>query len=168
MPAILYWLDFVAVPAIILLFSTEALPFTNLSISFLLAGYVMWVFFEYFMHRVLFHHRRSPYARAHHVHHRKPFDADGMPTPGLAVGVLAVVGLLALALLGAHLGASWAVGFMVGYMTYIVTHHLVHNQTITGPIALRHELHHKGWAFNYNLMCPLGDLCFGTYKEVLR
>jgi hypothetical protein len=53
-------------------------------------------------------------------------------------------------------------------MTYIVTHHLIHNGTLTGPIAQRHELHHKGWAFNYNLMCPLGDLVFGTYKEVTK
>jgi cyclopropane-fatty-acyl-phospholipid synthase len=165
--AILYWLDFLVVPVLMFVFASDA-DITGTAISFTLAGYVAWVFFEYFLHRVVFHHRKSPFHKPHRVHHRHPFDADGQPPAGLAPVVLFLFGLACYLTLGHPFGPAFALGFLGGYMTYIVTHHLIHNGTVTGPIALRHELHHKGWAFNYNLMCPLGDLVFGTYREVLR
>lgn len=169
MPAILYWLDFFVVPALMALYACYAWPLSDGNVlSFVFAGYLSWVFFEYVLHRWVFHTKGSPYWWPHVKHHHHPFDPTGMPTPGLAPVALFAVGSASCLLLGAHFGSSWAVGFLGGYMTYIVTHHLIHNGTLTGPIAQRHELHHKHWAFNYNLMCPLGDLLFGTYKEVTK
>lgn len=168
MPAILYWLDFVAVPALMLAMLIKAPPTEGFALSFVLSGYLMWVLFEYAMHRWLFHWRGSPFWRPHMTHHKHPFAEDGMPKPGVSLMALGLVCWAAELLLGVHLGYAWGVGFLLGYMSYIVTHHLVHNGTITGPIAQRHELHHRGWHLNFNLMFPLGDLLFGTYKEVDR
>lgn len=168
MPAILYWLDFFAVPLLMFGMLVQAPPTGGTAISFALSGYLMWVIFEYGMHRWLFHSPRSPFWRPHITHHHRPFAEEGMPKPGVSLMALGLVAWAAELLLGRQLGYAWGLGFLAGYMTYIVTHHLVHNGSIQGPIALRHALHHKGWHVNFNLMCPLGDLLFGTYKEVTR
>lgn len=167
--AILYWLDFTMFPLFTALGLWFATPYTSLTASFLLAGYIGWVLFEYLLHRWGFHDRRSPYWRSHMVHHRSVWDEAGMPSPFTSWVGFAFWALWATQVFGHQLGWAWWVGFAFGYQSYIWSHHAVHAGWLHGfAVADRHELHHRGWAFNYNLLCPLGDLVFGTYKRSVK
>lgn len=165
MAAFYYWMDFAIVPAYAGALLYAASPLDAVAASALVIGYVAWVLFEYALHRWGFHGRRSPFFRPHVVHHKHPFDPDGAPMPGVSIIALSVVALLAMWGLGSHIGAAASCGFYVGYVSYIVTHHAIHAGWLTGPIARRHDLHHRGWHLNFNLLCPLGDLMFGTYRR---
>lgn len=165
-----YYTEFVTVPLAVLFFFIWQHPFANATLTAAICGYLLWVFIEYWMHRGLFHHSKSPFLAAHMIHHRDVFSHDG--SPGLvnsSAGLVAVIFLL-LALLGEYLGPPTCGGLLIGYWSYLITHHLIHLEWFDegNYVRMRHELHHKGWAYNYNVLCPLGDLVFGTYKEPKR
>lgn len=163
--AIRYYLQFVTVPAIAAFCAANS-ALTNATITAFIVGYLGWVFIEYGMHRVLFHNTKTFKAK-HFLHHREPLNADGDPDNLTIHCIIALVVMATVLALGPYLGWPAAFGLVVGYLSYITTHHLIHIEWLkpTSVIRKRHELHHKGWAFNYNLLCPLGDLVFGTYKE---
>lgn len=160
-----YYLEFITVPlaALVLLYFSAPIDNTVVGCTFL--GYMIWVMVEYWMHRWLFH---KMFSKAHAVHHARPFDPDGSPPTELAQALLAMSSLILVWSCGLHVGGALASGFLLGYCSYIYTHHLIHNGSLkpTSLIRRRHEMHHRGWVgFNYNLLCPLGDLMFGTYQE---
>lgn len=165
--AIRYYLEFVTVPAAILLLTALFPPFSTAQVSAVAVGYLVWVLAEYWMHRTFFHERRSPFHAAHMIHHRLPLSEDGSPGTIKTHVLLALVIFWTFWTFGSFLGGPLLVGFALGYLSYIVTHHMIHAEWLaeSNPIRVRHELHHRGWAFNYNLLNPLGDLVFGTYKS---
>jgi hypothetical protein len=162
-----YYIPFATVPVAALFLTFWSAPFTNPWISTLIVGYLGWVLTEYVMHRYAFHAGPQQVRHAHSVHHRIPFDEEGRPKLWQLFPLLAGACLVQVALLGAYLGPTFAGGWLLGYCSYLYTHHAIHAEWLkpSSVIRRRHELHHRGWAFNYNLLCPLGDLVFGTYKE---
>lgn len=165
--AIRYYIEFITVPLAALVLLWFSPPTGNAAVSSLIAGYFLWVLVEYWMHRWLFH---KVFRKAHAIHHARPFDLDGAPpflVPFLFLGLATGVFWW---LLGDLVGPALSAGFLIGYCTYIITHHLIHNGTLgpDSPIRKRHDMHHRGWvAFNFNLLNPLGDLVFGTYREAV-
>lgn len=161
-----YHLEFFTVPAAVTVLISLSPPTTNIVISAYIIGYLSWVATEYWMHRWLFHRH---YRRDHWVHHLRPTAEEGTTPTWIAHVLLTLLlaGLIALfqRLIGAALGA----GFLLGYLSYIVPHHLVHHShhwlVQNSWWARRHRLHHKGVEANFNLLNPLGDLLFGTYRN---
>lgn len=158
-----YYVPFGTVPLAALVLAFWAEPFTNVWINFLVTGYLAWVFTEYALHRWVFHELGSWRVRhAHSMHHHMPFHEEGRPKlhqlfPLLALGCYLL----------SYVSTTFAAGWLLGYCTYLYTHHAIHAEWLkpSSKVRRRHELHHKGWAFNYNLLCPLGDLVFGTHRE---
>jgi sterol desaturase/sphingolipid hydroxylase (fatty acid hydroxylase superfamily) len=146
---------------------------------YLPAGIFFWTFFEYVMHRYLFHiddyikwAGRFQYIM-HGVHHNHPKDESRIfmpPVPGLLITVLL-------------LGMNWLVfrghafyftaGMITGYLGYACIHYSVHTQPRRPGLRKlwqHHALHHYRYPDKaFGVSSPLWDIVFGTMppNEVL-
>lgn len=142
-----------------------------------LFGLLFWTFFEYMLHRFVFHYepktnfgKKAAYL-FHGVHHDFPGEADRlvMPPAGSLPIAAAVFGLNYL------LVGNWAfplfAGFNIGYLYYEFIHYSVHHKKKPGPAwgepQRRHHLRHhfKDHTRRFGVSSPLWDFVFGTYKE---
>ena len=139
------------------------------------AGVVYWTFWEYALHRWLYHWtpRRRALRRVvesfHVYHHRAPDDrAVWNAGPALVLLLTALLSLPPLALLGGAARAAFVmVGAVVAYAMYEVVHHECHARIHTrGPMVylqafhLRH--HQRNWRRNFGVTNPFWDWLFGT------
>ncbi len=139
-----------------------------------LAGLAVWSFFEYLMHRFVFHFTpRGPVQERisflfHGVHHQYPNDKKRLVMPialSLSIGVLLF--LVTLPLLG---GLIWpyASGFAMGYLAYDMTHYSIHhfkppNAKFFRNLWKSHLDHHfKDSNRGYGVSSSLWDRVFGT------
>jgi sterol desaturase/sphingolipid hydroxylase (fatty acid hydroxylase superfamily) len=168
------------IPIALALFIT-GLSLTHLTVSKALItcflGLFLWTFFEYLMHRFLFH-GLSKIPRFNHVHyivhgmhHVYPTDPRRVifpPFMGLIIG-----GLIAL-MVYFILPSSWffgtMAGFIVGYCWYECMHYASHHVRWKGfwlkRLKRHHLLHHHNEAFkdkNYGVTTVLWDRVFNTY-----
>ncbi len=114
-------------------------------------GILFWSFFEYIMHRYIFHigseHpaiQRGRYM-LHGIHHEFPRDEERVfmpPLPGILI--ISTLFLLSYLLMGAY---AWFFipGLVLGYMFYSLIHYAIHH--INPPkrfknLWLHHNLHH--------------------------
>ena len=90
------------------------------------AGLVGWTFFEYLLHRVLFHH--APIlAPIHERHHHSPNELIGTPAwVSVLLGVI-VFAIPAWATLGFDLGTALTAGLVTGYLCYVFVHYATHH-----------------------------------------
>lgn len=137
-----------------------------------LAGLLFWTFFEYLMHRYLFHMiaerawaRRIIYTM-HGVHHEYPRDQERLfmpPVPSLVVATLLFSTF--------YLFIGWQVtaffpGFLLGYLVYGSMHYAIH--AFPPPKMLKalwrnHHLHHyKMPDKGFGVSSVLWDVVFGT------
>jgi fatty acid hydroxylase family protein len=161
--AIDYYVEFITVPLTALLLGVLS-PFNIVGFNELIAGYLLWVFIEWWMHAVLFH---RTHRRRHWIHHLRPFDQAGSP----GTWTVAHPTLLGIALAGWFTNTpALACGLVLGYGSYIFTHHAIHARWLPehSSVRQRHELHHRGVEKNFNLLNPLGDLIMGTYVRPSR
>lgn len=122
---------------------TEALLFFG--------GLLFWTFFEYLMHRYVFHFiteslmgKKFVYT-LHGVHHEYPRDRERLfmpPLPSLIISSLIFGGMYLS--MGAYAYSFWP-GFMMGYLLYGTMHYAIH--TYAPPRWLKalwrnHHLHH--------------------------
>jgi hypothetical protein len=131
-----------------------------------IAGFLLWQIFEWAMHRHLLH---GPLRDQHWVHHRFPNGDTGVPA-FITLPAVALLLLACLAAFGAKVGGGLFTGFAIGYETYNLTHWAIHSGRWPhtgwlGGVARRHALHHRGVAFNFNVLLPIADLMFGTYRK---
>lgn len=160
--AIEYYVEFITVPALALLLACLT-NWSGATTSELVAGYLSWVWLEWWMHSYLFH---RVYRKRHWKHHLHPFDQEGSPSTYHVHLALAVLGCSAV-----YTGVpAIACGLTLGYGTYIGIHHAIHAQWLpkASSIRLRHEMHHRGLEKNFNLLNPLGDMVMGTYVKAVR
>lgn len=162
--AIDYYVEFFTVPMAVLVLALISPPLSNAALNAWIAGYLLWVLIEYWMHRWLFHRL---FRKQHMVHHHRPLDPDGSPGTLLAHAALAAGVCLLEALFQRWIGSALAGGLLLGYSSYVYTHHLIHIGWLSpnSGARKRHELHHRGVEKNYNLLNPLGDMLFGTYVK---
>jgi sterol desaturase/sphingolipid hydroxylase (fatty acid hydroxylase superfamily) len=114
-----------------------------------LAGYALWTFTEYWVHRSVFH--LEPKSRLgkrlhwifHGVHHDHPNDPLRLVMPPIVTVPLAA-GFLALFVLALGTGAGFALaaGFFFGYLLYDMLHYALHHRRPRSRLGRRlHELH---------------------------
>jgi sterol desaturase/sphingolipid hydroxylase (fatty acid hydroxylase superfamily) len=131
-------------------------------------GYVAWTFFEYWLHRAVFHNPRfRPIWKAHMAHHKNPRDVHGLSAPiPIATLAFTAVGMAY---------PAWAPlisGFVSGYFGYLLIHWALHffEDELQGhpPAYLawlqeKHDLHHHGAPLKwFGLHTFFWDRVFGT------
>ena len=163
-------------PAIIALLVVGARgePTTLQVIGLVIAGYVFWTLFEYWLHRLVFHFEPEEGIGArlhwiiHGVHHDHPNDPLRLVMPpSVSIPLaLALWGILVLVL-----GTPWAhiftAGFLAGYLMYDMTHYHVHHhrpRTRLGKLIRElHMRHHfQDDTKGFGVSAPFWDYVFGT------
>lgn len=165
--------DFVTVPLALLTVAYSQAPRLGELAAYLVtfvAGFVLWTFIEYWVHRAL-HMRNFPlfpavHARlqaAHIRHHQNPAESPGGTLYSSAIIlVLVIVGF------AAPVVSSIFLGVLFGYLVFIVLHYAEHHGVrLRGPIVARlaanHVAHHRGGQLRkFGVCSSLWDLLFGT------
>lgn len=139
------------------------------SLGCLVAGFLVWTFAEYALHRWAFHGKTM--FRADHLrHHRDPAPFIGA-SPVLTWPVFAALFAGLWAAFGG-LGAALFAGVVAGYLLYIAVHDAMHHSTPAKALLLglvsgaeeRHKAHHdQDVRGNFGIAFPLWDHLLGTY-----
>lgn len=163
---------------VVLGLSWYALAVQNLGLApFLIvavAALVFWTFFEYTLHRYLFHFpAKSTFGKYlvylfHGLHHDDPNDPTRLvfpPVPAVLI-VLVVYGLFWLVIPFIYLNAFMAF-FLVGYLAYDYIHYGTHHfpmKSKVGRYLKKYHLQHhfKKEDARYGVSSPLWDYVFGT------
>lgn len=144
-----------------------------------LAGMFFWTFFEYLMHRYIFHMiAESPQAQKfvyvlHGNHHHFPRDKERLfmpPVPSLIIAA-AIFGLMYLIM--REYAFLFFPGFMLGYLIYGSMHYAIHawNPPFKWmkPLWRNHHLHHyKDEHHGYGVSTTLWDRVFGTMFDLKK
>jgi sterol desaturase/sphingolipid hydroxylase (fatty acid hydroxylase superfamily) len=169
-------------PVIILLpyYSATKLDFSVLAVSLIfLGGIFFWTFFEYIMHRFVFHWvsdnpkiQRMSYV-LHGNHHEFPRDKQRLfmpPVPSLIIASL--IFLLMYAVMREYVFSFFA-GFILGYLMYGSMHYAIHawnpRYKWMKPIWRNHHLHHyKSEEKGFGVSSHLWDKIFGTAFDLKK
>lgn len=136
-------------------------------------GLFLWTFFEYWMHREVFHWKRVPKLHffLHGIHHVYPNDEGRqvMP-PGASLVVAIPMWFLMQALVGTASALPLFAGFIAGYVWYDTTHfwtHVGRARSRYGKYLKRHHmLHHfRSHERAFGVSTPLWDWVFGTLPD---
>jgi sterol desaturase/sphingolipid hydroxylase (fatty acid hydroxylase superfamily) len=169
--AISYFADMVLSPLLaIVLCGIALVNITRLGfvqwLAAVLAGAAFWTFFEYVMHRVIYHH--FPVFKGYHgAHHESPLAYIGAP-PVVATGAVFLIGFAPLAAFSPLLANGTSVGMLLGYTVYALVHHACHfwaprRGTYLYRLRLHHALHHhRSDEGNFGVTTPFWDHVFGT------
>jgi dihydroceramide fatty acyl 2-hydroxylase len=139
-----------------------------------LAGYVAWTLFEYWLHRLVFHlpvvgrKTARAYFLIHGVHHDWPWDTSRLVIPpGASVFLCAVFFGLFRLLFGAPAMYGYFAGFVAGYVFYDTAHWYVHARVPRSRfgrwLRREHMIHHfKSNTTRFGVSCPWWDYVFRT------
>ena len=144
-----------------------------------LSGIFFWTFFEYFIHRFVFHWvAESPRMQKivyiiHGNHHHYPRDRDRLFMPPLPNLILATIVFSTLFLLAGNYAFSFFPGFTLGYLLYASMHYAIHawNPPFKWmkPLWRNHHLHHyKNEERGFGVSSTLWDLVFGTMFDLRK
>lgn len=143
------------------------------------AGLFFWTFFEYIMHRFVFHWasdnpkiQRFSYV-LHGNHHEFPRDKQRLfmpPVPSLIIA--SVIFLFMYAVMGIY-AISFFPGFILGYLLYGSMHYAIHawNPPFKWmkPIWRNHHLHHyKSEEKGFGVSSHIWDKVFGTAFDLQK
>lgn len=170
------------VPIIILLtfYASHTLLFNPIKITLLFfGGIIFWTFFEYIMHRFIFHWvsnnpriQRVAYVM-HGNHHEFPRDKQRLfmpPIPSLIISSL--IFLLMYAIMQKNTIAFFP-GFILGYLIYGSMHYAIHTWNPKykwmKPIWRNHHLHHyKSEEKGFGVSSHIWDLVFRTQFDLKK
>ena len=145
-----------------------------------LAGFVIWTFSEYWLHRLVFHWEPDhPIGRRFHfimhgVHHDHPNDRLRLVMPPAASIPLAALFLgLFVLIFGTPAAYPAFAGFIAGYLTYDYTHYHLHHHVPTTAagkqLREQHMRHHfQDHRYGYGVSSPFWDVVFRTRSERLK
>ena len=165
-------------PAVIALFATALRRDSAWDTAALvLAGYLVWTLFEYWLHRVVFHFEPQDGIGArlhwmvHGVHHDHPNDPMRLVMPPAASIPLAVLVVAAMwEIAGAAHAPGVAAGFLAGYLVYDEMHYALHHHVPRSRMGKRlrelHMRHHfQDDERGFGISAPYWDRVFGTYPK---
>jgi dihydroceramide fatty acyl 2-hydroxylase len=170
------------VPAIVVLLVVGARgePTTLHVIGLVLAGYLFWTLFEYWMHRLIFHFEPEEGIGArfhwiiHGVHHDHPNDPLRLVMPPSVSVPLALLFYLAFYfVLGSTYALGFGAGFLGGYLFYDMAHYHMHHHTPRTRLGKRfrelHMRHHfQDDTRGFGVSAPWWDHAFGTAPRSRR
>ncbi len=161
-----------------MLFYSSKLHYTTLAITLIfLGGVFCWTFFEYIMHRFIFHTvAESKWGKKlmyllHGNHHHYPRDRDRLfmpPVPSIIISFIIFSVMYSLMKTNAFM---FFPGFMFGYLLYGTMHYAIHawNPPFKWmkPLWRNHHLHHyKNDHHGYGVSSTLWDHVFGTMFDL--
>jgi len=143
------------------------------------AGMFFWTFFEYLMHRFIFHWiSESPRAQKfiyvmHGNHHHYPRDRERLFMPPLPSLLLASIIFGLMYLVMRNNAFMFFPGFMLGYLLYGSMHYAIHawNPPFKWmkPLWRNHHLHHyKDEEHGFGVSTTLWDRVFGTMFDLKK
>lgn len=138
-------------------------------LTFLLAGWLLWTFVEYGIHRFLMHELIIPGKKDelfhHHNHHQKPGDLMVGWRHRLLIGILASL-IIAVAITYQINSFTFFTGFFIGFLLYNLLHYLLHRpvgKSIFPQIQRAHILHHSRYPHcGYSFSTIIWDWLFDT------
>lgn len=150
-----------------------------LAVGLVLAGWAVWTFCEYALHRWVFHWEPSsaPLRKfvfiMHGNHHAVPNDPlRNLMPPIVSVPVALLIGLGLVAAIGAA-GLWLLLGFLGGYVFYDAVHYTCHQRPLKGRLGrvikqhhMRH--HHSREAGNYAITGMMWDRLLSTRVAASR
>ena len=174
------WGMYVPVIILLLYYSAHTIGFSAVKvISLFIGGLFFWTFFEYMMHRFVFHlvsdnpkMQRISYVM-HGNHHEFPRDKQRLfmpPVPSLILS--SVIFLLIYALMGKNV-FSFFPGFILGYLIYGSMHYAIHawnpRYKWMKPIWRNHHLHHyKSEEKGFGVSSHFWDKVFGSSFDLKK
>ena len=131
----------------------------------MLCGLFVFSFIEYAFHRWLFHGPVRIMEEGHHKHHEQPKGFDSLPFFTSPVVMLALAGVLVLAL-PTTVALLASGGIAAGYATYGLSHLIMHYRRFRHSLPRRwaaaHHIHHFHPDKNFGVTSPLWDILLGT------
>jgi len=145
-------------------------------IGIFLFGLLFWTWFEYIMHKHIFHmlptnkiKERIQYM-FHGVHHEYPRDKTrlAMP-PAAAVMILTALFLVFRFTIGTYV-FTFLPGFIVGYALYLLVHYSIHAfkppKNSLNILWINHSIHHyKDDTIAFGVSTPLWDVIYRTMPK---
>ena len=152
-------------------------PHTPMQVfGWFIGGFAVWSFFEYVLHRYLFHIAENAFPGSkrlqyvlHGVHHEYPNDAQRTLLPTLPK-ILFTIPFFALyySIFG-KAGAFFSSGFLMGYYVYSLIHYSIHRfkaPKLLKPLWEHHHRHHHLTDDKaFGVSSTLWDRVFGTMPE---
>jgi len=177
-----YYVPIVWLPIIFMLFYfavANGLPIWAIPL-FMITGPVTWNFFEYELHKKVFHMNPSNfYTRIihfllHGYHHIAPMDHLRLtfpPVPAAIIGsfIYIFAGIIFLPL---HLSLSIMGGIITGYVYYDLMHYYLHHAppefSLAKELKIHHLYHHyKDDTYNYGISMWLFDYLNSSFDPVM-
>jgi 4-hydroxysphinganine ceramide fatty acyl 2-hydroxylase len=147
----------------------------SLGIGFLIliAGYFVFTFVEYMMHKHFFHMEPDTPVKdklqysVHGVHHDYPRDKDRLAMPPFVSAAYAAISYLIFRLIMGDYALYFLPGFLIGYASYLGVHYIVHAfsppKNFLKVLWVNHAIHHyKDPDMAFGVSTPLWDIIFGT------
>ena len=131
----------------------------------IVSGTFIFSFFEYFVHRWLFHGSVRIIAEGHRAHHLNPMGYDSLPFFLPAMVLITLTGIFVLLMPPEN--AFLLTGTITfGYATYGLSHFAIHHVHFQRSWAkhwsAHHLIHHRHPANNFGVTTPLWDVLLGT------
>lgn len=174
------WGMYLPLSAWMLYYSSVVLGFSISSIILIFfSGALFWTFFEYLMHRYVFHFvSENPAARKfiyvlHGNHHEYPRDKERLFMPPVPSLIIASVLFSIMYLLLHQHAFNFFPGFITGYLMYGTMHFAIHAWNPPykwlKPLWRNHHLHHyKNDHRGFGVSTTLWDHIFGTMFDLKK
>ena len=174
-PIVVYCMYFPVIAFMLYYGATHKGLSVGLELVLFLGGTLFWTFFEYLMHRFLFHMVvESPRAKKivytmHGVHHEYPRDKERLFMPPVPSLILAVIIFSTMYYIMGWRALSFFPGFLFGYICYGSMHYAIH--AFAPPKFMKalwrnHHLHHyKAPEKGFGVSSVLWDVVFGTVPK---
>lgn len=131
----------------------------------MLFGLLLFSFFEYCVHRWLFHGAPQILEEGHRKHHEQPLGYDALPFFLPPLGLLGIAGILIL-IVPAPFAFLLSGALAAGYAAYGLCHTAIHSLRFRHPLSKRwaaiHHIHHYHPDTNFGVTTPLWDILLGT------
>ena len=149
------------------------------TILFFLSGIFFWTFFEYIMHRFIFHwvsnnprKQKITYVM-HGNHHEFPRDRQRLFMPPVPSIVMSCIIFSVFYLIMGDFSFIFFPGFLLGYLVYGSMHYAIHAWRPPfkwmKPIWRNHHLHHyKSDALGFGVSTHFWDWIFGTNFDLSK
>ncbi|MHA4847766.1 sterol desaturase family protein [Flavitalea antarctica] len=176
---LIIWGMYIPIISCIFYFGQRSSDISPLIIAFsFFAGMFFWTFFEYVMHRFVFHYMAENETAVkivyviHGNHHEYPRDKERLFMPPLPSLILATALFSLFYVISSFMGLSQHVffffpGFVLGYLLYGSMHYAIHAWKPPfkwmKSLWRNHHLHHyKNEEYGFGVSTTLWDRVFGT------